>query len=96
MARHGKFDELLEVFHVLNSHNYFKDMDDYNVMVSFLCKAGIVREGYAVLQEMKKKGFCPNVSSYNYIMEACFKEDLLRPARKLWDGCMCCFGLFQM
>ena len=67
----------------MNSHNYFKDMDDYNVMVSFLCKAGIVREGYAVLQEMKKKGFCPNVSSYNYIMEACFKEDLLRPARKV-------------
>ncbi|KAH1077083.1 hypothetical protein GYH30_052550 [Glycine max] len=94
--RHGKFDELLEVFHVLNSHNYFKDMDDYNVMVSFLCKAGIVREGYAVLQEMKKKGFCPNVSSYNYIMEACFKEDLLHPARKLWDGMFssgCCGNL---
>ncbi|XP_047182026.1 pentatricopeptide repeat-containing protein At5g14080 isoform X2 [Vigna umbellata] len=56
-------------------------------------RAGKVREGYTVLQEMKKKGFQPNVSSYNYIMEACCKEDLLRPARKLWDemfsnGCL--------
>ncbi|BAT84776.1 Pentatricopeptide repeat-containing protein [Vigna angularis] len=93
LCRHGKVDELLEVFHVLNSQNYFKDVEGFNVMISFLCRAGKVREGYTVLQEMKKKGFQPNVSSYNYIMEACCKEDLLRPARKLWDemfsnGCL--------
>lgn len=96
LCRHGKVDELLEVFHALNSHNYFKDVEGYNVMVSFLCKAGRVREAYAVLQEMKKKGFRPNVSSYNYVMEACCKEDLLRPARKLWDEMFasgCCGNL---
>ncbi|KAJ1376043.1 Tetratricopeptide-like helical domain superfamily [Sesbania bispinosa] len=72
-------DELLEVFRVLNCQNYFKYVEGYNVMVSFLCNAGRVKEGYAVLQEMKKKGICPNVESYNYIMEACCKEDMLRP-----------------
>ncbi|XP_061339104.1 pentatricopeptide repeat-containing protein At5g14080 [Gastrolobium bilobum] len=96
MCRHGKVDDLLEVFHVLNSHDYFKDVEGYNVMVSFLCKGGRVKEGYAVLQEMKKKGFSPNVSSYNCVMEACCKEDLLRPARKLWDEMFssgCCGNL---
>ncbi|XP_029131026.1 pentatricopeptide repeat-containing protein At5g14080 isoform X1 [Cajanus cajan] len=96
LCRHGKVDELAEVFHVLNSENYFKDVEGYNVMVSFLCKAGRVREGYAALQEMKKQGFRPNVSSYNYIMEACCKEDLLRPAKKLWDEMFssgCCGNL---
>nr|XP_007161682.1 hypothetical protein PHAVU_001G089400g [Phaseolus vulgaris]ESW33676.1 hypothetical protein PHAVU_001G089400g [Phaseolus vulgaris] len=96
LCRHGKVDKLLEVFHVLNSQNYFKDVEGFNVMMSFLCKAGKVREGYTVLQEMKKKGFQPNVSSYNYIMEACCKEDLLLPARKLWDEMFsngCCGNL---
>ncbi|KOM50332.1 hypothetical protein LR48_Vigan08g115900 [Vigna angularis] len=93
LCRHGKVDELLETFHVLNSQNYFKDVEGFNVMISFLCRARKVRESYTVLQEMKKKGFQPNVSSYNYIIEACCKEDLLRPARKLWDemfsnGCL--------
>ncbi|KAI4350486.1 hypothetical protein L6164_004938 [Bauhinia variegata] len=85
LCKHGKIDELLEVFQVLNSHNYFKDEESYNVMLSFLCKAGRVKEGYEVLQQMKKKGLGPNVSSYNCLIEACCKEDLLRPARKLWD-----------
>ncbi|KAL1314602.1 hypothetical protein HN51_041415 [Arachis hypogaea] len=90
LFRHGKVDEMLEVLRVLDSHNYFKDVEGYNVMVSFLCEAGRVKEGYAVLQKMKKKRIIPNVSSYNYVMEACCKEDLLRPARKLWDEMFSC------
>ncbi|KAK7336100.1 hypothetical protein VNO77_16631 [Canavalia gladiata] len=96
LCRHGKVDELVEVLHVLNSQNYFKDVEGYNVMVSLLCKAGRVKEGYSVLHEMKKRGFSPNVSSYNYVMEACCKEDLLRPAKKLWDEMFssgCCGNL---
>nr|DAD40434.1 TPA_asm: hypothetical protein HUJ06_014757 [Nelumbo nucifera] len=46
---------------------------------------GRVKEAYKVLQEMRKKGFSPNVSSFNSLMEACCKEDLLRPAKRLWD-----------
>lgn len=96
LCRHGKIDELLEVFQVLNSHNFFKDVEGYNMMLSFLCKAGRVKEGYGVLQEMKKKGLGPDVSSYNCLIEACCKEDLLRPARKLWDEMFasnCCGNL---
>ncbi|KAF7819392.1 pentatricopeptide repeat-containing protein [Senna tora] len=96
LCRHGKIDELLEVYQVLNSHNFFKDLESYNVMLSFLCKAGRVKEGYGVIQEMKKKRLGPDVSSYNYIIEACCKEDLLRPAKKLWDDMFaseCCGNL---
>ncbi|XVF13886.1 hypothetical protein REPUB_Repub09cG0007800 [Reevesia pubescens] len=83
--KHGKVDKLLEVYKVLSSHDYFLDMESYNVMVSFLCKAGRVREAYGVLQEMKKKGLGPNVLFYNSLMEACCREDLVRPAKRLWD-----------
>jgi pentatricopeptide repeat protein len=96
LCRVGKVDELFEVFRVLESKNYFKDVEGHNVMVSWLCEAGRVKEGYAVLQEMKKKGLNPDVFSYNYVMEACCKQDLLRPARKLWDEMFasgCCGNL---
>ncbi|XP_058185986.1 pentatricopeptide repeat-containing protein At5g14080 [Rhododendron vialii] len=85
LFRHDKIDELLEVFQILSTKEYFSDMASYNVRVSFLCKAGRVKEAYEVLQEMKKKGLCPDVSFYNYLMEACCREDLLRPAKRLWD-----------
>ncbi|XVF57745.1 hypothetical protein PTKIN_Ptkin07bG0007100 [Pterospermum kingtungense] len=85
LCKHGKVDELLEVYQVLSSHDYFSDMESYNVMVSFLCKAGRVREAYGVIQEMKKNGLGPNVLFYNSLMEACCREDLVRPAKRLWD-----------
>ncbi|GKV26127.1 hypothetical protein SLEP1_g35478 [Rubroshorea leprosula] len=85
LCNHEKMDELLEVYQVLSSKDYFSNMESYNVMVSFLCKGGRVKEAYAVLQEMKKKGLVPNVIFYNSLMEACCKEDLVRPAKRLWD-----------
>ncbi|XP_057984245.1 pentatricopeptide repeat-containing protein At5g14080 [Malania oleifera] len=85
LCKHDKTDELLDVFRILSSKDYFADLESYNVMVSFLCKSGRVKEAYGVLQEMKKKGFGPDVSSYNSLMEACCREDLLRPAKRLWD-----------
>ncbi|EEF49404.1 pentatricopeptide repeat-containing protein, putative [Ricinus communis] len=85
LSRHGKIDEMLEVYNVLSSKDYFSDLEGYNVMFSFLCKAGKIREAYGVLQEMKKKGLGTDISMYNCLMEACCREDLLRPAKKLWD-----------
>ncbi|KAK2968768.1 hypothetical protein RJ640_028161 [Escallonia rubra] len=85
LCKHGKFDELLEVFEFLSAKEYFVDTESYGTMVSFLCNAGKLREAYQVLQEMKRKGLGPDISSYNSLMEACCKEDLLRPAKRLWD-----------
>ncbi|XP_022939514.1 pentatricopeptide repeat-containing protein At5g14080 isoform X1 [Cucurbita moschata] len=85
LCKHGKLDELLEVYQLLSKHNYFDDYDRYHLRISFLCKAGMVKEAYGVLQEMKKNGFAPDVYFYNSVLEACCREDLLRPARKLWD-----------
>ncbi|KAM5582047.1 pentatricopeptide repeat-containing protein [Rosa sericea] len=85
LSKRSNSDELLEVFQVLSSGDYFKDLETYNVMVSFLCKAGMVKEAYGVLPEMKKKGLSPDLSTYNSLIEACCREDLLRPAKRLWD-----------
>ncbi|KAK1359360.1 Pentatricopeptide repeat-containing protein [Heracleum sosnowskyi] len=85
LCKHGKIEELLEVFEVLSAKEYFVDSETYNLKVSFLCKAGRVREAYQVFQEMKKKGLSPDVSLYNSLMEACCREDLIRPAKRLWD-----------
>lgn len=85
LSKHCNSDELLEVFQVLSSGDYFKDLETYNVMVSFLCKAGMVKDAYGVLLEMKKKGLGPDVSTYNSLIQACCREDLLRPAKRLWD-----------
>lgn len=74
-----------EVFRLLQSKGYFRDVDGYNLVVSSLCGAGRVREAYGVLKEMRKRGFTPDVASYNHLMEACCREDLLRPAKRLWD-----------
>lgn len=85
LCKHGKLDELLEVFQKLSSRNYFTDTHSYNIMVSFLCKAGKVREAYEVLRDMRRKGAVPDIQSYNLLLEACCREDLLRPAKRLWD-----------
>lgn len=84
LCKHGKIDEMVEVFKVLSAKGYFVDLECYNVMISFLCKAGRVKDAYQVLLDMKK-GLSPDVSSYNSLMEACCREDLLRPAKRLWD-----------
>ncbi|CAK9183711.1 unnamed protein product [Ilex paraguariensis] len=85
LCKHGKVNELVEVYRILSAKGYFVDMESYNVMVSFLCKSGKVKEAYQVLQEMKKKSLGPNISSYNSLIEACCREDLLQPAKRLWD-----------
>lgn len=85
LCKHGKIEELLEIFEVLSAKEYFVDFETYNLKLSFLCKAGRVKEAYQVLQEMKKKGLPPDVSLYNSLMEACCREDLIRPAKRLWD-----------
>ncbi|XP_020533505.1 pentatricopeptide repeat-containing protein At5g14080 [Jatropha curcas] len=85
LFRQGKIDEILEVYRVLCSNDYFSNTECYNVIFSISCKAGRVREAYGILQEMKKKGFYPDISMYNSLIEACCREDLLRPAKKLWD-----------
>ncbi|XP_075106681.1 pentatricopeptide repeat-containing protein At5g14080-like [Nicotiana tabacum] len=85
LCKHGKIDELLEVFQKLSAINYFTDTQSYNIMVSFLCKAGKVREAYEVLRDMRRKGAVPDIQSYNLLLEACCREDLLRPAKRLWD-----------
>ncbi|KAK6150778.1 hypothetical protein DH2020_015710 [Rehmannia glutinosa] len=85
LCKHSKGDELVEVFQLLSTKEYFTNLETYNVMVSFLCKVGRVKEGYQVLQEMKKKGFSPDVSIYNFLLEACCRDDLVRPAKRLWD-----------
>ncbi|KAL8477425.1 hypothetical protein ACS0TY_029644 [Phlomoides rotata] len=96
LCKHAKGDELVEVFHLLSSKEYFNNLESYNLMLSFLCKGGRVREGYQVLQEMRKKGLSPDVSSYNSLLEACCREDLVRPAKRLWDEMFasgCCGNL---
>ncbi|KAF5178643.1 Tetratricopeptide repeat (TPR)-like superfamily protein [Thalictrum thalictroides] len=62
--------------------DYFWDMVRYNVMVSFLCMVGRVKETCGALQEMRKKGFIPDVFSYNSVMEACCREDIA-PCQKV-------------
>ncbi|KAK9139606.1 hypothetical protein Scep_009287 [Stephania cephalantha] len=85
LCKNGKVDDLLEIFMVLSSKDYFSDVESYTMMVSYLCTAGLVKEAYRFLKEMKRKGFVPDVSLYNALMEACCREDLLRPAKRLWD-----------
>lgn len=85
LCQHKNMDELVDVYNVLSFNDYFTDLERYDVMVSFLCKGGRVKEAYAALQEMKKKGLVPNVSFYNCLMEACCRDDLVRPAKRLWD-----------
>ncbi|CAM8980641.1 unnamed protein product [Rhodiola kirilowii] len=85
LCRHGKTDELLEVFEILKTHRFFEDIESYNLMVLQMCKAGKVREAYGILQEMKREGLGPEVESYNILFDACCREDLIRPAKKLWD-----------
>lgn len=45
---------------------------------------------------MKRKGFGLDVSSYNFVLKACCREDLVRPAKRLWDEMFasgCCGNL---
>ncbi|KAK9669881.1 hypothetical protein RND81_13G160900 [Saponaria officinalis] len=90
LCKHEKIDDLLDVYHILSSKDYFTNAESYNVMFSGLCEAGRLREAYAVLQEMRKKGLVPDISFYNILMEALCSDDLIRPAKKLWDEIFAC------
>ncbi|CAF2347682.1 hypothetical protein HID58_039209 [Brassica napus] len=85
LCRHEKGDLLIKAYEVLSSRGYFSEPESYSLRISFLCKAGRVREGYSALQEMKKKGIDPDVSLYNALIEACCRAEMIRPAKKLWD-----------
>lgn len=80
-----KADTMWEIFSVLLEKGYCKNARDYHLLVSFLGKAGKVREAYDVLKEMRRKRLETDISLYNSLMEALCKNDLLRPAKKLWD-----------
>lgn len=85
LCKSKKGDKMWEIFTVLLEKGYCKTARDYHLVVSFLGKAGKVREAYDVLKEVKRKRLEPDVSSYNALMEALCKSNLLRPAKKLWD-----------
>ncbi|RCV42709.1 hypothetical protein SETIT_9G237800v2 [Setaria italica] len=85
LCKSKKGDKMWEIFMVLLEKGYCKNARDYHLVVSFLGKAGKVREAYDVLKEVKRKRLDPDVLSYNALMEALCRNDLLRPAKKLWD-----------
>ncbi|CAN6293382.1 unnamed protein product [Urochloa humidicola] len=85
LCKSKKGDEMWETFSMLLEKGYCKNARDHHLVVSFLSKAGKVREAYDVLKEVKRKRLEPDVSSYNALMEALCRNDLLRPAKKLWD-----------
>ncbi|KAI4366933.1 hypothetical protein MLD38_022733 [Melastoma candidum] len=85
LAKHRSGDELLGVYDLLISENYFNDAESYNVIISCLCDCGRVKEAYGILQEMRKRRLGMGISTYNLIFDACCKDDLIRPAKKLWD-----------
>uniref|UniRef100_A0A0A9HMD7 Pentacotripeptide-repeat region of PRORP domain-containing protein n=2 Tax=Arundo donax TaxID=35708 RepID=A0A0A9HMD7_ARUDO len=85
LCKNRKGDEMWEIFTVLLEKGYCKNSRDYHLVVSFLGKVGKVREAYNVLKEVKRKRLEPDISSYNSLMKALCRNDLLRPAKKLWD-----------
>ncbi|TVU02766.1 hypothetical protein EJB05_51724, partial [Eragrostis curvula] len=85
LCKNMKGDEMWGIFTLLLEKGYCNNSRDYHLVVSFLGKAGKVREAYDVLKEMKRKRLEPDISSYNSLMEALCRNDLLRPAKKLWD-----------
>ncbi|CAL4925217.1 unnamed protein product [Urochloa decumbens] len=85
LCKSKKGDKMWEILSVLLENGYCKNARDYHLVISFLGKAGKVREAYDVLKEVKRKRLEPDVSLYNALMEALCRNDLLRPAKKLWD-----------
>ncbi|CAM0876630.1 unnamed protein product [Alopecurus aequalis] len=84
-CKNKKGDEMWEMFMVLLGKGYWTSEKDYHLVVSFLGKAGKVREAYGVIKEIKRKRLDPGISSYNCLMVILCRNDLLRPAKKLWD-----------
>ncbi|OMO85438.1 hypothetical protein CCACVL1_10188 [Corchorus capsularis] len=68
-----------------HAEKVFDEMFQKGVAFNSIGFAGRVRVAYEVLQEMRKKGLAPDVFFYNSLMEACCREDLVRPAKRLWD-----------
>ncbi|XBH95168.1 hypothetical protein VPH35_085784 [Triticum aestivum] len=85
LCKNGKGNEMWEMFRVLLDKGYCTSEREYHLVVSFLGKAGKVREAYDVIKEIKRKRLDPGISSYNSLMVALCRNDLLRPAKKLWD-----------
>ncbi|KAM0924835.1 hypothetical protein ACQ4PT_004742 [Festuca glaucescens] len=85
LCKNKKGDEMWEMFKVLLDRGCWTSEKDYHLVVSFLGKAGKVREAYDVIKEIKRKRLDPGISSYNSLMVTLCRNDLLRPAKKLWD-----------
>jgi pentatricopeptide repeat protein len=80
-----KGDELWRILGIILQKSSLISPHYYQVAVSFLCKAGKVREAYDVIKDMRRRRMEPEIFYYNSLMRALCKNDLLRPAKKLWD-----------
>ncbi|GKD41045.1 pentatricopeptide repeat-containing protein [Tanacetum coccineum] len=80
LFKNGNSDELLEVFEILSDKEYFDDMERYNVMVSFLCKAGNVKEAY-------EWGVDPDGNTYIVLLKGFCQDNDLEAALEVFKKC---------
>ncbi|KAL6135936.1 hypothetical protein ACLB2K_068161 [Fragaria x ananassa] len=84
MVGKARFPTLLTLSNLCRNLSKHSNSDELLEVFQVL-SSGMVKEAYGVLPEMKKKGISADLTTYNSLIEACCREDLLRPAKRLWD-----------
>ncbi|CAM0876632.1 unnamed protein product [Alopecurus aequalis] len=68
-CKNKKGDEMWEMFMVLLGKGYWTSEKDYHLVVSFLGKAGKVREAYGVIKEIKRKRLDPEIDESGEVQQ---------------------------
>uniref|UniRef100_A0A0E0IUG0 Pentacotripeptide-repeat region of PRORP domain-containing protein n=2 Tax=Oryza nivara TaxID=4536 RepID=A0A0E0IUG0_ORYNI len=85
-----KFHEAIEVFHRQPRKNVQMDVGCFNNIIGKLCENGMLEEAEKLFEEMETKSVLPDVYTYTYLVDSCFKvgrvDDTIQYFYKMADG----------
>lgn len=88
--KEGKFHEAIKVFHRQPRKNVQIDVGCFNNIIGKLCENGLLSEAEMLFQEMESKSVLPDVYTYTYLVDSCFKicrvDDTMQYFYKMADG----------
>ncbi|GJN22917.1 hypothetical protein PR202_gb10526 [Eleusine coracana subsp. coracana] len=88
--KEGQFQEAIEVFHHKPRKNVQMDVGCFNNIIGKLCENRMLAEAEKLFEEMEAKSVLPDVYTYTYLVDSCFKEgrvdDTMQYFYKMADG----------
>lgn len=82
----GRHDEVGRIFRDFpSSHGIAADVDTYNTVIKAFCEFGTSRSFYSVLEEMRRFGIKPNMTTFCTAIAGFYKEERFKDVDKVLE-----------